>query len=384
MNEYEKRKVAITRYQSGEKITPIVNSLGKTRQWFYNWLKRFELREDETSWFIDESRAPKSKPSKLDGFIEQQILDVRMELDASHFAQTGAIAIQYAFRNRKLNPPPIWTINRVIAKHGLNKVVPKLKANRDYPDLFVQTHQMDLVGPRYIKGDGRFYSINIIDIGTHIGFAKPIRVKSSVEIVTAIAEFWRDFGLPDALQMDNELAFRGSNRHPRSFGSVVRFALSQGVAPVFIPIREPWRNGMIEKFNHTYENRFLRTKTFDSFDNLSDENKQFITFHNSQHRYSSQGHKTPEEASKQYGKRICYNGNIYEPDKIPLLTGVIYFIRFIRSDLNLQLVTEHFKVNESLKYSYVVAEVNLDTQSLIVRQNSEIIHVFPYLTPVDW
>ena len=39
MNEYEKRKVAITRYQSGEKITPIVNSLGKTRQWFYNWLK---------------------------------------------------------------------------------------------------------------------------------------------------------------------------------------------------------------------------------------------------------------------------------------------------------------------------------------------------------
>lgn len=60
-------------------------------------------------------------------------------------------------------------------------------------------------------------------------------------------------GMPDALQMDNELAFRGSNRYPRSFGSVVRFALNQGMAVVFIPVKEPWRNGIIEKFNHTYQ-----------------------------------------------------------------------------------------------------------------------------------
>ena len=384
MNEYEKRKVAITRYQSGEKITLIVNSLGKTRQWFYNWLKRYELREDESTWFIDQSRAPQSKPSKLDVMIEQQILDIRKELDASHFAQTGAIAIQYEFRNRKLKPPPIWTINRVISKHGLNKVAPMLKANRDYPELFVQTHQMDLVGPRYIKGNGRFYSINIIDIGTHIGYAKPIRTKSSKEIVTAIAEFWHLYGLPDALQMDNELAFRGSNRYPRSFGSVVRFALSQSVAPVFIPVKEPWRNGIIEKFNHTYEKRFLKAKTFANFEELTSENNQFIPFHNSTHRYSSQGHKTPDEVAKLDEHRIYYNENTHELESIPLVNGVIYFIRFIRSDLKLSLPTECFKVDESLKYSYVIAEINLDTQSLIIRQNLEIKHVFPYRTPIDW
>jgi len=384
MDEYEKRKVAINRYQSGEKITSIVNSLGKTRQWFYNWLKRFELKKDETSWYIDESKAPKRKPTKLASNIEQQILEIRRALNDCHFAQTGAIAIQYEFRNRKIQPPPIWTINRVIARSGLNKAVPKLKQTHDYPVLFVETHQMDLVGPRYIKGDGRFYSINIIDISTHSIFTKPIRIKSSGEIVPAIAEFWHNFGLPDALQMDNELAFRGSNRHPRSFGSVVRFALSQGVAPVFIPIGEPWRNGIIEKFNDTYERRFLGSRTFANFQELSNDNKQFIIFHNSNHRYSSQGHKTPYEASKQNGNREKYNGNTHKLKRIPLETGVIYFIRYIRSDLKLQLITESFKVDQSLKYSYVVVEVNLDTQSLIVRQNFEIKHVFPYQTPVDW
>jgi transposase len=384
MNEYEKRKVAITRYQSGEKITQIVTALNKTRQWFYNWLKRYNLRADETTWYIDESKAPKSKPLKLDSATEQKILDIRRDFDLKHYAQTGAIAIQYEFHNRKLEPPPIWTINRVIAKSGLNKVIPRVKQNLDYPSLFVLTHQMDLVGPRYIKDDGRFYSVNIIDINTHTCHTKPVRVKSSIEIVTAIAEFWHNFGLPDALQMDNELAFRGSNRYPRSFGSVVRFALSQGVAPVFIPIKEPWRDGVIEKFNHTYGKHFLKAKTFANFEELCYENKIFIAFHNSNHRYSSQRNKTPDEASKSDDHKIRYNGNIHELIRIPLETGIVYFIRFIRSDLKLWLPTESFKVKDSLKYSYVIAEVNIETQSLIIRQNNEIMHVFPYLTPVDW
>jgi len=112
---------------------------------------------------------------------------------------------------------------------------------------------MDLVGPRYIKADGRFYSFNIIDVETHTCFTKPIRAKSLNEIVNAIATFWNEYGFLDALQMDHELSFRGSNRYPRSFGAVVRFALSQGVASAFIPINEPWRNGIIEKFNDTYQ-----------------------------------------------------------------------------------------------------------------------------------
>jgi putative transposase len=384
MDEHEKRKVAITRYQSGEKIAFITTSLGRTRQWFYNWFKRFESRVDDNSWFIDESRAPKSKPLKIDNDTERQILDIRSCLDAQHYAQTGAIAIQYEFHNRKLKPPPIWTINRVIARNGLNKVPLKVKQSHDYPELFMSTHQMDLVGPRYIKGDGRFYSFNIIDIETHTCFTKPIRTKSSDEIVRAIAEFWHEFGLPDALQMDNELAFRGSNRYPRSFGSVVRFALSQGVAPVFIPIKEPWRNGIIEKFNDTYQKRFLKAITFLNFENLLNESKEFNEFHNSHHRYSSQGQRTPNEASKQESSRIYYNGNIHELKRIPLETGIVYFIRFIRSDLKLKLLMESFGVNELLKYSYVVAQVNIDKQILIVHQHNEIKNIFPFQTPVDW
>ncbi len=46
---------------------------------------------------------------------------------------------------------------------------------------------MDLVGPRYIKGDGKFYSVNLIDVTTHSCFVKAVRTKSSEGIVQAIA-----------------------------------------------------------------------------------------------------------------------------------------------------------------------------------------------------
>lgn len=81
---------------------------------------------------------------------------------------------------------------------------------------------------------------------------------------------------------------------------------------------------------------------------------------------------------------ICYKGEIHLQKKIPLTEGCIYFIRFIRSDLRLYLPNESFRLRTELKYSYVVAEINIINHSLVIRQNGEIKKIFPYTMPVDW
>jgi len=393
MNEYQQRQEVVSRFLQGEKVTTIALSTGKSRKWVYHWITRYKDNPDAPNWFEDESKAPKKITNKLASQTEQQILFIRKELMNEKMAQIGAISIQYECERRGIKPAPaIWTINRVIAKYGLNKQTSVHKIIKDYPELYCHTHQMDLVGPRYIKGDGKFYSVNLIDVTTHTCFVKAVRTKSSEGIVDAIASFWQAYGMPDALQMDNELAFRGSNRYPRSFGSVVRFILSQGVAPVFIPVSEPWRNGMIEKFNHTYQKRFLQTQVFKNLTDLSVHEQSFIDFHNSHHRYSSQGHKTPDELSRLLLSPVYYNGIIHLPPltsgkelKIPLTKGCVYYIRFIRSDLKLYLSNESFTLKPELKYSYVVAEINIDNQSLVVRQNGEIKQIFHYpMDAVTW
>ena len=390
MKEYEQRQEAIRRYLAGEKVIKIAQSLKKSRKWLHTWIKRFNERKDSI-WFEDLSKAPLNIKTTLNEETEQQILLIRKELMNEKMAQIGAISIQYEFERRGIKPiPDVWTINRVISKNGLSKQVSNHKKTKDYPELYWHVHQMDLVGPRYIKGDGKFYSINIIDITTHSCFVKAARTKSSNNIVDALATFWKTHGLPDALQMDNELAFRGSNLYPRSFGAVVRFALSQGVAVIFIPIAEPWRNGIIEKFNDTYQLRFLRAYNFGNLEQLSQKEQLFIDFHNDHHRYSSQSHKTPNEAKALQMPAILYKGIEHLPSLkneiiISLTKGCIYYIRFIRSDLKLYLLNEIFIVKESLKYSYVVAEINIENQTLIIRQNYEIIQTFKYeITAVNW
>lgn len=393
MKEYQQRQEAISQYLLGEKVTSIAGSIGKSRKWVHHWVKRYKCNPDAANWFEDKSKAPKKVNRTLAAETEYQILFIRNELMNEKMAQIGAISIQYECERRGIKPlPAVWTINRIIAKHGLNKQSSVHKNPKEYPDLFWHTHQMDLVGPRYIKGDGRFYSINLIDTTTHSCFVKAVRTKSSEGIVQSIALFWQTHGMPDALQMDNELAFRGSNRYPRSFGSVVRFALSQGVSPVFIPVKEPWRNGIIEKFNHTYQKRFLQVHPFKSLDDLSAKEQSFINFHNSNHRYSSQGHKTPNEMKAMLLPPACYKGIEHLPSlksgseiKISLQKGCVYYIRFIRSDLKLYLPNESFTLMPELKYSYVVAEINIDNHSLVIRQNDEIKQVFAYtIDAIDW
>lgn len=391
MNELQQRQEGVKRYLAGEKVATIARSLRKSRKWLHHWINRYKAEPNNEEWYQDRSKAPYKTNVSLEAHTEQNILLVRQELMDEKMAQTGALSIQYEFEKRKLHPvPAVWTINRVIAKHGLNKQANVVKVPRPYPELFCHTHQMDLVGPRYLKGDGQFYSINLIDTTTRNCFVQAVRTKSSHGIVNAIASFWQTHGLPDALQMDNELAFRGSNRHPRSFGSVVRFALSQGVAPVFIPVKEPWRNGIIEKFNDTYQKRFLRAYTFENLEALHQKERAFIAFHNSHHRYSSQGNKTPDEMKRLMLPPMYYKGTEHLPSlngklDIPLFKGCVYYIRYIRSDLKLHLPGESFVVVDRLKYSYVVAEINIENHCLNVCQHGRIIQTFPFtITAIDW
>ena len=185
--------------------------------------------------------------------------------------------------------------------------------------------------------------------------------------------------MPDFLQLDNELSFRGSNRYPRSFGLVIRLCLYYGITPVFIPIGEPWRNGVIESFNDTYDKRFYRRQWFQSYSALKRQSKNFQRFHNKYHRYSCLKGKTPLEVIEE---------ETFEPftlapaTKLPRLDyipdGKILLIRFIRSDRKLNIFGETFKVSKDLVYSYVKAVIATKIHALNIYLGDELVDTFEY------
>ena len=289
-----------------------------------------------------------------------------------------------------ISPLPETTIKRILRREGLiRKKVPYTPKGKAYPKQEAvcanNIHQADLVGPRFIKGDGRFYSLNVIDIATHRITLAPSRRKDDESVAEGLIQTWKKLGIPDFLQMDNELSFRGSNRYPHSLGLVLRLSLLLKIQPVFIPQGEPWRNGEIESFQDTFDKAFFRSQIFRSFKELSLEAPKFENYHNEHYIYSCLKGKTPNQALKEDSIGIALLPESFRlpTERIPIEDGYIHFYRFIRSDRQLVIFGEKFTVSKDLVYEYVKATICTDIHTLQVRHDDQLVEAFEYVLPVD-
>lgn len=388
--ELEKlRKEAIRRHLAGESITIICHKLNVSRKWFYKWWNRYKSGNE--FWFQDKPKLPKKIPNKINTTMEQLIISIRDELEKTKYAQKGASAIAWQIQKLGHTPPPYWTINRVLKRNSRIKTKPckkVKKGNFSYP-YFTEAyypghiHQADLIGPRYIKGDGRFYVFNTIDIFSHSTHSIPIRSKDDESIVFALIDTWKELGIPEFLQIDNELSFRGSNRYPHSLGKVLKLCLSMNIQPVFIPSGEPWRNGIIEHFNDTFDQKFYRTEKFKNYEHLQSSLKNFLKFHNANHIYSANGGKSPQQVlesepikSIKLTPEYVLPNNLSIPDE-----GYIHLIRFVRSNLKLNIWGEMFPLSKELMYQYVKATIYTEFHLLNIFLNNKIVAQFEYKLP---
>jgi putative transposase len=161
-------------------------------------------------------------------------------------------------------------------------------------------------------------------------------------------------------------------------GLLLKVALSNGIAPIFIPPAEPQRNGIIEKFNDNVQKRFYAAHIFSDFGQMKNEAIRFSDFHNRNHRYGCIGYKTPEQAVEPLEKRFRLSAEWDMNAKILIEEGSLIFIRFIRSDCKLRILDSVFSVDEELKYLYVIARIVIEKDVLTVSRNNIVYHIFPF------
>ncbi len=218
-----------------------------------------------------------------------------------------------------------------------------------------------------------------MDLFSHQVYIESQRTKQDQQIASSLLRCWKAIGLPDFIQFDNELSFRGSNKYPRSPGIVIRLCLHFGIQPVFIPIGEPWRNGCIEKFNDTYNRKFFRRQWFLSYASLKKQSKNFQRFHNKHHHYSCLNGKTPLEVLKASNfKQVTIGPNTKLPKLDHVPDGNIILIRFIRSNRVLNIFGEKFKVSKELVYSYVKAVIVTKFHRLQIYLGDELVDTSGY------
>lgn len=379
------RKQAIALYKQGKKVVTIACEIGRTRQWVHKWIKRYETQSED--WASSRSHAPHDSSTKISSSTKELVIATRKQLEMSPYLESGAYAIWHSMRRQGLETPSVSTINRILSKSGLTKKkVRYQKSGIDYPPTLENTQIMDLIGPRYLRGGQRYYLLTIISNDTRHAGVYPILSKSGNDITQSVISFWKSYSQPSYLQMDNELSFKGSNRHPRGLGVLLRTALELNVIPVFIPVSEPWRDGVVERFNQHVE-RTLLLQPHKDFGELVIHSREFMDQHNNCHPYSTLGHKTPAELDKELEFPLIPLRGDYLFNERPKLDSLnvneIHFIRLVRSDLRISVLNTEIDVVPELMYTYVVAILLINDHILQIRQDNKIIQTVEFAMPLS-
>jgi putative transposase len=381
MDEEHRRTQAISLYLQGERPGAIYKALGRSRPWFYKWLKAYD--PSNAGWARAHSRAPKQVPQRTATRIIQLVCSIRQRLVKTKYSQKGALAIQWELQRLRVHPlPAIWTINRILKRQGLLVKPTYRRRISPYPALQPTepnvVHQMDLVGPRYLKSKERFYGVHLID-----GFSNAVALgaapaKRDTDIVQAVVAGWQRLGIPQFLQVDNELSFRGSNRYPRSFGLLIRLCLYLGVEIIFIPPGQPWRNGIVEKFNDVYDKLFFRRQQFKSLADLQSELLNFEAFHNRSHRYSKLRQRAPWHVHTAKRRHLLPKSFVVRNNRIPWRNGKISFVRLTDHTGTVSFFTERFTVGLDLVHEYVQGTIFTKPGLLKFYHHGRVVRIYRY------
>lgn len=242
----------------------------------------------------------------------------------------------------------------------------------------IRLHQVDFVGPFYLKGKRQRYYIlvckDVFDGAVHL---KLSRSRKMEEVLSFLGECWKTLGRPTQVQFDNARELAGWGPAARYLSRVIRLCLRFGIEPVFIPPARPLYNGSVENFNgwfqpHLFQRHFVRPG------DLKGELKRLQDTVNTHHVHARLGGLTPAQYRRRHKLQKLPQRFTVPTDKLPIAAGRVTFIRQVTPKGNVSLLSQTFKVGKRLKGQYVKAALDTHRGWLTVYVNGHLFKRWPY------
>jgi putative transposase len=365
------RQRAITLRLSGRPVLSICQALGRSEVWFHNWWRRY--LEFGAEGLYDLTRAHHQLAARIPPEVERAILAIRRHLEAktgpaARYRLIGASAILAELQALHVRPQPsLRTIDRVLQRNGIT--LPRLRRPRLLPRQIYPVpkaehsndlHQVDLVGPIYLKGRHQRYYIwvgkDAFDGAVCLRLACS---RDMDELLAFLGDCWKRLGRPRQLQFDNAREIAGWGRSARYLSRVIRLCLYFGIVAHFIPPGEPQYNGSTENFNGWFQPRLLQRR-FRWPGDLRHELTVLEETVNTQHVHARLGGRTP--AQHRRGQRLQKLPPRWQvpTEPLPLAAGRVIFIRRVSWKGFVSVLSQSFRVGKRHNGLYV--KLVLDTQ----------------------
>ena len=361
------RRKAIRLSLKGWLPTQILTVIPRSRRWLWKWQQRFQ--QLGAAGLRSQSRQPHGAPSAYSAGVRRLIVQARRELERARIGLVGARAIRRKLRQEKLMQPlpSLATIKRVLQAAGVT-APPVAKRPAYYPALGLPSayvlQAMDWT-ERYLTGGTKVYAFHTLDLETRAA-KQTIADNKRGETVRAHAlTVWQSLGIPDFLRLDNDAAFNGGYKVQRVMGQFVRLCLYVGIELLFIPVRQPQRNGEVESLNGLWAKAFFERYHFRSPVSAQRASPQFEAWYGHTYTPPALGDRCPAEAHAQVTRHCLSAAQAAAiPLQLPLTAGRIHFIRQVDPSGTIQLLNESWQVSKRLCDHYVWATVNTHSRSL--------------------
>jgi len=76
MDEETLRKMAVEQYLKGKTPVSIYSEIGRTRPWFFKWLRRY--RSEDPEWYKDKPKAPHGHPRETSPEMKKLVTNIRV------------------------------------------------------------------------------------------------------------------------------------------------------------------------------------------------------------------------------------------------------------------------------------------------------------------
>jgi putative transposase len=333
-DEHAARQCAVPLRLAGRPIQAICTAVGRSQRWFHKWWGRY--LEGGPEGLYDRTRANHHVAQRLPPELERAIVSVRRRLQAraapaTRYSLTGATAIRAELKALGIRPLPCErTIERVLQRHGLTaprvRLAPLLP-RQQYPGPQARAsnelHEVDLVGPIYLKGRSQRYYIwvckDAFDGAVCLWLAYSRRRD---EVLWFLGECWKDLCRPAQVQFDNARELAGWGPAAR----VIRLCLRYGVSPVFIPAGEPQFNGSAENFNGWFQEP-LSQRRFRRPGDLRRELARLQEAVNTQHAHPRLHGQTPAQHRRGLRLPKLPASFVVPTGRLPLAAGRVTFLR---------------------------------------------------------
>lgn len=159
---------------------------------------------------------------------------------------------------------------------------------------------------------------------------------------------------------------------------LIKLCLYLGIEIIFIPEAEPWRQGVIEKFNDVYDKMFFRAQVFKDLAHLNEESLVFENFHNHNHCYSKLKGKTPYIIHRSKSKKLLSKNFDLHKGYIPFKDGKVSFIRLTNKEGKVRFFSESFLVDKDLVHEYVKGTIFTKSGLLKFCYDKKVIKIYNY------